>query len=105
MTTLTLDVPSKLYQRLHEEAKRLGKTPQAVVQELLVERLAISVSTLDDRREILRKAGLLTELGPNLRQRAEASTATLEMVRATLNRSGLKSLSDIVLEQRRAREW
>jgi len=109
MAILTLEVPSNLYERLSEEANRQGKSPQLIAQELLVERLTTLKPAIEDEREkvrqILRDAGLLSELGPNLRQRAEASTATLEEVRNALNRAGGKPLSDIVLEQRRSRDW
>lgn len=109
MTTLTLEVPSNLYQRLSEEANRLGKSPQLIAQELLVERLTTLKPALETEREkvshILREAGLLSELGPTLRQRAEAATATLEEVRNALDQASSKPLSEIVLEQRRSRDW
>jgi len=109
MTTLTLEVPSNLYQRLSEEATRLGKSPQLIAQELLVERLTTLKPAVENEREkvsqILREAGLLSELGPNLRQRAETATATLEEVRNALDQAGGKPLSEIVLEQRRSRDW
>ena len=50
-------------------------------------------------RQVLRAAGLLTELGPNLRKLAD-STVRLEDVQAALARVGGKTLSEIVLEQR-----
>ena len=50
-------------------------------------------------RQVLRAAGLLTELGPNLRKLAD-STVRLEDVQAALARAGGKTLSEIVLEQR-----
>lgn len=59
----------------------------------------------EEARRILQAAGLLTELGPELRQRAESSTATLEEVIAAMDRAGGKLLSEIVLEQRRAKAW
>ncbi len=109
MTTLTLEIPSNLYRRLYEEANRLGKSPQVVAQELLAERLATATPVAEDEgekaRQILKKAGLLTELSPNVRRRAEASTATLEEVRAALDRVSGKPLSEIVLEQRGSKEW
>ena len=109
MTTLTLEVPSDLYQRLSEEANRLGKSPQLIAQELLVERLTTLKPAVENEREkvsqSLREAGLLSELGPNLRQRAETATATLEEVRNALDQAGGKPLSEIVLEQRRSRDW
>ena len=109
MTTLTLEVPPNLYQRLSEEAIRLGKSPQLIAQELLVERLTNLKPTIEDDHEkvgqILAEAGLLSELGPNLRQRAETATATLEEVKNALDHASGKPLSEIVLEQRRPRDW
>ncbi len=76
---------------------------------------SLAVSSADDAlspedeqehvRQILREAGLLTELGPELKKRAESSTATLEEVRAIFDRVGGPSLSEIVLEQRRSKPW
>ena len=109
MTTLTLEVPPNLYQWLTEEATRLGKSPQLIAQELLVERLTNMKPAVEDEREkverLLKESGLLSELGPNLRQRAETAMATLEEVRNTLDESGGKPLSEIVLEQRRSKDW
>lgn len=103
MSTLNLKLPPQVYRRLREEAARLGKPPQVVAQEWLVERLAsppTAPSTDRERaRQALRAAGLLTELGPSLRKLADP-TVRLEDVRAALNRAGGKSLSEIILEQR-----
>ena len=109
MTILTLEVPSNLYQRLSEEANRLGKSPQLIAQELLVERLATLKPAIETEREkvsqLLKEAGLLSELGPTLRQRAETAATTLEEVKTALDQAGGKPLSEIVLEQRRSRDW
>ncbi len=106
MTTLVLNVPSDVYQRLHQEADRLGKSPQAIVLDWVMKQLPPSPTTEGERvRQILKDAGLLTELGPELRERAERSTASLKEVRAILDRTGNKSLSEIVLEQRRTKSW
>ena len=104
MTVLNLKLSSEVYRRLHEEAARLGKPPQVVAEEWLAERLAPPPTTApgSDReraRQALCAAGLLTELGPNLRRRAD-STVRLEDINAALDRAGGKTLSEIVLEQR-----
>jgi hypothetical protein len=103
MTALNLKLPPKIYRQLREEAARLGKSPQAVAQEWIVERLtppSAAPSTDRERaRQALRAAGLLTELGPNLRRLADP-TVRLEDVKAALNRAGGKALSEIILEQR-----
>jgi predicted transcriptional regulator len=109
MTTLTMELPPEVYRRLYEEADRLGKPPQVVAQEWLVERLAPQAQALapgGDRekvRQALQAAGLLTELSPNLRKLADP-TVHLEDVRAALERAGGKTLGEIVLEQRGLKE-
>ncbi len=40
MTTLTLELPPQIDQQLRERAERLGKSPQAIVREWLIEPLA-----------------------------------------------------------------
>ena len=109
MTTLTLEVPSHLYRQLNKEANRQDKSPQVIAQDMLAKQLAALKPSIEDEREkvhwILKEAGLLTELSPGLRRRAEASTATLDEVRTALDRAGVKSFSEIVLEQRKEKEW
>jgi predicted transcriptional regulator len=108
MTTLTLELPSELYERLHSTADQLGTSAEAVAQAWLAERLASqNPAPLNEReqvREALRAAGLLAELSPELRKRAESSTATLDEVSAAVERAGGKPLSEIVLEQRGPKE-
>lgn len=146
MTVLTLELSPDAYRRLHEEAARLGKSPQVVAQEWLAERMAqlsaiqygvqvsgelagrpgmeaappdkglaleqysTAIPVVDapparpesDREracQALCAAGLLTDLGPNLRRLANPMVR-LESVRAALGRAGGKTLSEIVLEQR-----
>lgn len=105
MTRLILEISPAIYQRLYQEADRLGKPPQVVAQELLTERLSALTSPppLDDEREqvrlVLQAAGLLTELDPELRKLADP-TIPLEEVSAALGRVPGKTLSEIVLEQR-----
>jgi hypothetical protein len=104
MTTLTLELSAETYRRLHKEAIRLGKPPQVVAQEWLVERLSpLPLAAIDSDREkvrqALRSAGLLTTLGGNLRELADP-TVRMEDVRAALDRTGEPTLSQIILEQR-----
>ena len=106
MTTLTLDLPTELYERLHTEAERLGKPVATVAQEWLAERLPPTEPSSDRERvrAVLRAAGLLVEPTPEELARAEAVTVTLEEVRAELDRAGGRPLSEIVLEQRGPKE-
>jgi len=103
MKVLNLKLPPQVYRRLREEAARLGKPPQVVAQEWLIERLtpppAAPSSDRESARQALRAAGLLAELGPNLRRLADPKVR-LEDVRAALNRAGGKALSEVILEQR-----
>ena len=103
MTNLTVELPPEIYRRLHEEASRQGKSPQLVAQEWLIERLSPLPPAPNSNREqvrlALRAAGLLVELSPDLRLRADP-TVHLEDVEASLARAGGKPLSEIVLEQR-----
>ena len=57
----------------------------------------------EQARDALRAAGLLAELGPNLRAIADPSLS-LEEIRAALSRIEGQPLSDIILEQRGPRE-
>ena len=87
------------------EAERLGKPLQMVASEWLAKFQPSSPANERERgREILRAAGLLTELGPELKKRAD-STISLDYVREALARAERPSLSEIVLEQRRSKEW
>ena len=105
MTTLTIDLPSDILERLQAEAARTGKRVEELASELLTERMPVPVASERERaREVLRAAGLLTELGPELKQRAARSTASLEEVSAALSRAGGKPLSEIVIEQRGPKE-
>ncbi len=105
MTTLTLNLPNDVYQRLTTTAERLGKPLQIVAEEWLATLQPPPAMNERERgREILRAVGLLTELGPELKKRAD-STISLDYVREALTRAEGPSLSDIVLEQRRSKEW
>jgi len=100
MTTLTIDLPSDLYERLRAEAERAGKPPATVAREWLAERLPPAASERELIREALRAAGLLVEFSPEEIAQARAVTVTLEEVSAALDRAGGRPLSEIVLEQR-----
>jgi hypothetical protein len=103
MTTLTLELPLEAYRRLHEEADRQGKSPQLVAQEWLIKRLSplplAPDSNCEQVRLAPRSAGLLVELSPHLRLRADP-TVHLRDVEASLAWAGGKPLSETVLEQR-----
>ena len=103
LSEVVLHLPIDLYQRLRWEANRVGKPAPIMAQEWLAERLAAAPPPeLDDRArvtEVLRVAGMLVELDPELKSRADP-TISLEEVQAALDRAGGKPLSQIILEQR-----
>ena len=106
MTTLTLDLPQELIERLNEVAERQRQPVDVIVRDWLEERLP-SPDPQSDReavRDALRAAGLLTELGPKMKERADRSTATLEDVRASLDRASYKPLSEVILEMRGSKQ-
>lgn len=104
MTTLTLELPAELYEGLRLESERRGETMQTLAQKLLAEQLASPPTEREQAIAALRAAGLLAELGPEEKQRAAQSTATLEEVRAALDRAGGKPLSELILEMRGPKE-
>ena len=105
METLTLKLPSDIYQRLTTAAEHLSKSPQVVAQEWLAKfQLPPAKNKNKNTRQILREAGLLTELGPELKRLADP-TISLGEVSAALSQVEGPSLTEIVLEQRRLKEW
>jgi hypothetical protein len=100
---VTLNLSPELDQRLRWQANRAGKSTASMVQEWVAERPAAEPAPPLDEREhvtqVLRAAGMLAELGPELRARADPSIS-LEEVCASLDRAGGKPLSEIILEQR-----
>jgi hypothetical protein len=101
LSEVILHLPADLEQRLRWEAMRAGKPAPILAQEWLAERL-VATPELDERTrvfEVLRAAGMLVELDPELKRRADP-TISLEEVQAALDRAGGKLLSEIILEQR-----
>lgn len=101
MTTLTLELPAELYQRLDAEAQRAGRPVEELVESWLAQRLPpASVSERERARAVLRAAGLLAEPTPDMITRAAQATMSLDEVQAALDRAGGKPLSEVVLEMR-----
>lgn len=100
MTTITLELPSTIYQRLSEESNHKGLSIEEIAQTCLVKQTFSPTTEREQIREILRKAGLLTELAPALKERATNSKATLEEVQNAFVRVGGKPLSEIIIEMR-----
>ena len=101
MTTLTIDLPTDVYERLRAAAEQQHVTVESIAQEWLTERSAATKTSERERlRAALRAAGRLGELSPEEKLRAAQSTLTLEEARAILDRAGGKPLSEIILEMR-----
>jgi len=107
MTLLLLELPPEVYERLSAEAEGTGDTVQVLARRLLEEQLGPTRRTATEKdrvAQVLRTAGLLTELGPEMQERARGSTATLEEVQAALDASEGRPLSEIVIEMRGPKE-
>lgn len=102
MTLLTLELEPELYEYLRQEASRLGNSIEKTAEIILYQRLTIPAPATEKARaiEALRKAGLLTELGPEMQKRAAQANLSLEEVRAALDASEGKPLSEIIIEMR-----
>lgn len=100
MTTLTVDLPAHLYQRLQAEAARVGQPIEQLVETYIAAGLVQRQSERERAREVLRAAGLLAEPSAEMKVRAAQTTMTLAEVQAALDRVGGKPLSEIIIEQR-----
>ena len=102
MTMIAVNLSADVYQRLRAVAEQRGTTVEAVAESVLA-----TVPPLNERErvtEVLRAAGLLTELSAAEKDRAARATLSLDDARAILSRPGAKSLSDLVLEMREPKE-
>jgi plasmid stability protein len=100
MTTLTVQLPADLYQRLRAEAVRAGRPVEDLVEVWLTERLTLPETERGRAIEALRAAGLLAEPSAEMRTRAAQATMSLAEVRAALDRVGGTPLSEMIIEQR-----
>lgn len=99
METLRIELSDAAYGELRRQAERAGKAPEALSREILEEALHGPRPGQLTAREILRQAGLLTELSPDLRARIIPGV-TLDEVRESLTSAGGPSLSEIIQQQR-----
>ena len=102
MTLLTLELEPELYENLRQEASRLGKSLEKTAETILYQRLNPPATPSDKAKaiEALKKAGLLAELGPEMKKRAEQANLSLDEVRAALDAAPGKPLSEIIIEMR-----
>ncbi len=84
-----------LFMRLSE---RLSQLP------VIEEKSSIKLSERERLQLMLKREGLYTELSPELKKRAASCKITLKEARAILDRVD-KPLSEIVLEQRKSKDW
>jgi plasmid stability protein len=106
---ITIELTPDTYKQLGQIAQRSGKSVEAAAEELLTEKLTTlpsppQISEREQVREVLRAAGLLTELGSEEKKRAAHSTMTLEEAQAALDRAGGQPLSELILEMRGPKE-
>ena len=99
-----IELPIEIYNKLKNRADDLGKSPQELVQELVISQLGEpkeeGLSERERGRRALLAGGLLTELGPELKKLAKQNTITLEEAQHILGAAPGKTLSEIVIEQR-----
>jgi hypothetical protein len=102
MTILLLEIPPELYKRLSQEAQVMGDPVEIVAQRLLEEKLGIAAAPTEREQvlKILQASGLSTELGPEMRERALRSTASLDEIQAALDNTEGHPLSEIIIEMR-----
>lgn len=106
METIKIQVPSELAQQIRLHRNELPRILELGLHYLATEdNKKLIANSKPDAIQLLAEAGLLTDLGQDLRHRAENSTASLGEVVETMSAAGGKSLSEIVIEQRRAKEW
>jgi hypothetical protein len=108
MTTLTLELPVELYDKLNAEATRPDTPVQTVAQKILAAGLADSPQAAMSEREqaiaVLREAGLLCEYSIKEKQRAADCTVTLEEVQTALDKAEGPPLSEVIIEMRGPKE-
>lgn len=104
MATLTLSIPYEAYDRLRSASARSGKAPTALAEEWLLDRLdSLPEEDEEPGTVALRQAGLLFS-DPLALHRTTPKLSLQEIQEALGNHAGT-TLGDIVLEQRRSREW
>ncbi len=100
MPTIVIDLSPEIYRRLEEEARQVGKAPEAFTRELLETALRAQEEPRPrTAREVLQAAGRIHPLSELLRRQITPGIP-LDEVRRALSRAAGPTLSTIVLEQR-----
>jgi hypothetical protein len=104
MNTLVVDVSEETYRLLEERARSAGKAPEVLGRELIERALRGSdLPVPRSARDVLEMADRTRPLSDTLRQRIIPGV-TLDEVRTAVLEAGGRSLSEIVLEQRGAKQ-
>ncbi|MDP2935538.1 MAG: hypothetical protein Q8O86_03505 [Dehalococcoidia bacterium] len=103
MTIIVVNIAQETYRRLQEEARKVGKAPEALTRELL----EMSLQAREEARQgtargVLQASGRVRPLGETLRRKIIPGV-TRDEVRASLAKAGGPPLSEIVLRQRGAK--
>lgn len=100
MPTIVIDLSPEIYRRLEEEARQVGKAPEAFTRELLETALhAQEEPRPRTAREVLQAAGRIHPLSEALRRQIIPGIP-LDEVRRALSQAAGPTVSAIVLEQR-----
>jgi hypothetical protein len=95
-----IDISQETYERLEEQARRAGKTPESFTRELVETALDAQVQAQPKTTlEALQAAGRIRPLSDDMRRRIIPGV-TLNEVRAAMTEAAGSSLSEIILEQR-----
>lgn len=105
MTTLTIELQPEIYARLREKAASVGRPIEKLIEESLARRFLPAAPAGERERSmaVLREAGLLVELEPELKHLASQASMSLEAIHTLFARTGGQSLSELVQEQRGAK--
>jgi len=102
MSTLAIELPLETYRRLQERARRVGRPPESLIQDLVEAALReerMGEGSGKSAREILEASGRVRPLSEALRRRIIPGVS-LKEVRSALSQAGGPSLSELVLKQR-----
>jgi predicted transcriptional regulator len=107
MTTLSIELPPEVYERLRRIAGSRGKSIEDLAQTWIQEKSDAEPEPAHMRERLhaaLRARGLLAEISDEEKRLAAESTLTLDEARAILDRVGGKPLSEVILEMRGPKE-
>jgi hypothetical protein len=110
MHTLTLTLSPKVFQRLQEQAKRAGQSPEAVARDLLMAQLTLPAdepARLDEAIQAMYATGDLVAMSPDLVRWTDdlrcslGDEAELQGLRSEMEDTVLDPpLSQVILEMR-----